>query len=222
MNHDHSEHETPPGFWRSRYAIGLIVIGAIAGYFLLKEHLAHVIGALPLLLLLACPCALGLATPMSIMVAMGRGATQGVLFRDAAAIEIFRKIDIFIIDKTGTLTEGGPTFDRAVPAPGFTADAVLRLAASLDQGCEHPLAETIVRADLRGIAIARALSEGTVANMKQKFGVRLLYNALGIPVAAGGVVPMDGLVAVTADCGLGHGLQFRVSDRQRPALTGTP
>jgi Cu+-exporting ATPase len=97
-------------------------------------------------LIIACPCALGLATPMSIMVATGRGATQGVLFRDAAAIENFRKIDTLIIDKTGTLTEGKPSFDRAVPAQGFDAGEVLRLAASLDQGSEHPLAETIVRA----------------------------------------------------------------------------
>lgn len=97
-------------------------------------------------LIIACPCALGLATPMSIMVATGRGATQGVLFRDAAAIENFRKIDTLIIDKTGTLTEGKPSFDRAVPAQGFEASEVLRLAASLDQGSEHPLAETIVRA----------------------------------------------------------------------------
>jgi len=97
-------------------------------------------------LIVACPCALGLATPMSIMVATGRGATQGVLFRDAAAIENLRKVDTLIIDKTGTLTEGRPTFDRAIPAAGFEADEVLRLAASLDQGSEHPLAETIVRA----------------------------------------------------------------------------
>ena len=97
-------------------------------------------------LIIACPCALGLATPMSIMVATGNGATQGVLFRDAAAIENLRKVDTLVIDKTGTLTEGRPSFDRAVPAAGVEADEVLRLAASLDQGSEHPLAETIVRA----------------------------------------------------------------------------
>ena len=97
-------------------------------------------------LIIACPCALGLATPMSIMVATGRGATQGVLFRDAAAIENLRKVDTLVIDKTGTLTEGRPAFDRAVAADGFDTDEVLRLAASLDQGSEHPLAETIVRA----------------------------------------------------------------------------
>jgi len=97
-------------------------------------------------LIIACPCALGLATPMSIMVATGKGATRGVLFRDAAAIEHMRRIDTLIIDKTGTLTEGRPAFDRAVAAPGFEANEVLRLAASLDQGSEHPLADAIVRA----------------------------------------------------------------------------
>lgn len=97
-------------------------------------------------LIIACPCALGLATPMSIMVATGKGATHGVLFRDAAAIENLRKIDTLIIDKTGTLTEGRPSFDRAVAATGFDADEVLRLAASLDQGSEHPLATAIVSA----------------------------------------------------------------------------
>jgi Cu+-exporting ATPase len=97
-------------------------------------------------LIIACPCALGLATPMSIMVATGRGATHGVLFRDAAAIENLRKVDTLIVDKTGTLTEGRPTFEKAVGVCGFEPDEVLRLAASLDQGSEHPLAAAIVGA----------------------------------------------------------------------------
>ncbi|OOV08813.1 copper-translocating P-type ATPase [Rhodoferax fermentans] len=97
-------------------------------------------------LIIACPCALGLATPMSIMVATGKGATQGILFRDAAAIENLRKIDTLIIDKTGTLTEGHPSFEKTVPSAGYEADEVLRLAASLDQGSEHPLAAAIVTA----------------------------------------------------------------------------
>jgi Cu+-exporting ATPase len=97
-------------------------------------------------LIIACPCALGLATPMSIMVATGKAATQGILFRDAAAIERLREIDTLIVDKTGTLTEGRPVFERAVTAPGLAEDEVLRLAASLDQGSEHPLADAIVRA----------------------------------------------------------------------------
>ena len=97
-------------------------------------------------LIIACPCALGLATPMSIMVATGKGATNGVLFRDAAAIENLRKIDTLIVDKTGTLTEGRPVFEKAVASEGFTDEDVLQLAASLDQGSEHPLAAAIVAA----------------------------------------------------------------------------
>lgn len=108
-------------------------------------------------LIIACPCALGLATPMSIMVATGRGATQGVLFRDAAAIENMRKVDTLIVDKTGTLTEGKPAFERAVAALGHTESDVLQLAASLDQGSEHPLAEAIVRtARERGLSLYSA------------------------------------------------------------------
>ena len=91
------------------------------------------------------------------MVATGKAATQGVLFRDAAAIEHLRKVDTLIVDKTGTLTEGKPAFDRAVAAPGFSEDEVLRLAASLDQGSEHPLADAIVRAAReRGLALDKA------------------------------------------------------------------
>jgi Cu+-exporting ATPase len=105
-------------------------------------------------LIIACPCALGLATPMSIMAATGRAATQGILFRDAAAIESMRKIDTLIVDKTGTLTEGKPAFDSAVAATGFTEQDVLQLAASIDQGSEHPLAHAIVaEAHKRGLAL---------------------------------------------------------------------
>ena len=108
-------------------------------------------------LIIACPCALGLATPMSVMAATGRAATQGVLFRDAAAIEDLRKVDVLIVDKTGTLTEGKPAFDSVVAAPGFTEDEVLRIAASLDQGSEHPLAHAIVaEARRRELALTRA------------------------------------------------------------------
>ena len=108
-------------------------------------------------LIVACPCALGLATPMSIMVATGKAATQGVLFRDAAAIENLRKVDTLIVDKTGTLTEGRPRFDRAIAGAGFTEDEVLRLAASLDQGSEHPLAAALVNAaNERELVLERA------------------------------------------------------------------
>ena len=108
-------------------------------------------------LIIACPCALGLATPMSIMVATGRAAQAGVLFRDAEAIENFRGIDTLIVDKTGTLTEGRPAFRTAVPANGFDEDELLALAASLDQGSEHPLADAIVaEARRRGLLLQTA------------------------------------------------------------------
>jgi len=105
-------------------------------------------------LIIACPCALGLATPMSIMAATGRAATQGVLFRDAAAIEGLRKVDTLIVDKTGTLTEGKPAFDSVVAAPGWDGAEVLRLAACLDLGSEHPLAHALVaEARQRGLRL---------------------------------------------------------------------
>lgn len=108
-------------------------------------------------LIIACPCALGLATPMAIMVATGKAATQGILFRDAAAIERLREIDTIIVDKTGTLTEGHPAFEQVIPVKSGSADEVLRLAASLDQGSEHPLAEAIVRAAKeRGLVLEKA------------------------------------------------------------------
>lgn len=97
-------------------------------------------------LIIACPCALGLATPMSVMVSTGRGASQGILFRDAAAIENMRKITALVIDKTGTLTEGKPSFERAVGVAGVSSDDVLRYAASLDQLSEHPLAKALLTA----------------------------------------------------------------------------
>ena len=107
-------------------------------------------------LIIACPCALGLATPMSIMVATGRAANAGILFRDAEAIENLRKIDTLIVDKTGTLTLGKPMFDTVVAAAGFNDDEVLRMAASLDQGSEHPLATAIVaEARKRKFALAK-------------------------------------------------------------------
>ena len=117
-------------------------------------------------LIIACPCALGLATPMSIMVATGHGATHGVLFRDAAAIENMRKIDTLIVDKTGTLTEGRPVFERVIAAGGYTEDEVLRLAASLDQGSEHPLAAAIVAA-----ARAKGLVLETAATFESASGI---------------------------------------------------
>jgi Cu+-exporting ATPase len=96
-------------------------------------------------LIIACPCALGLATPMSIMVAMGRGAAAGVLFKDAAALERLEKVDTLVVDKTGTLTEGKPKISLVRPAPGLQEDALVRFAACLERGSEHPLAAAVVK-----------------------------------------------------------------------------
>lgn len=152
-------------------------------------------------LIIACPCALGLATPMSIMVATGRGATQGVLFRDAAAIENLCKIDTLIVDKTGTLTEGKPAFERAVGSNGFSDDEVLRLAASLDQGSEHPLATAIVKAagerklplekteqfdSASGIGV-----KGVVDGKSLAIGNATLMQELGIDVAGMASLALD-------------------------------
>ena len=146
-------------------------------------------------LIIACPCALGLATPMSIMVATGKAATQGVLFRDAAAIENFRKVDTLIVDKTGTLTEGRPRFDRAVASSGYTEDEVLRLAASLDQGSEHPLADAIVAA-----ARERAMVLDKVDGFESSTGIGVRGSIGGKPLALGNTalmtqlgVPVEGL-----------------------------
>ncbi len=139
-------------------------------------------------LIIACPCALGLATPMSIMVATGRAATMGILFRDAAAIENLRKIDTLIVDKTGTLTEGRPAFERAVAVGKFTDTEVLRLAASLDQGSEHPLAAAIV---------AAARAQNLVLDKPEQFdsasGIGVSGIVAGQPLALGNTAFMQTL-----------------------------
>ncbi len=136
-------------------------------------------------LIIACPCALGLATPMSIMVAMGRGASSGVLFRDAEAIEVLANVDTLVVDKTGTLTMGKPAFHSAVAAPGFSEDEVLRLAASLDQASEHPLAAAIVaEARFRGLVP----SAGTDFDSATGLGVR--GNVDGHAIAIGNTLLM--------------------------------
>ena len=139
-------------------------------------------------LIIACPCALGLATPMSIMVATGKGATSGVLFRDAAAIENLRKIDTLIVDKTGTLTEGRPAFEKAVAADGFEHTEVLRLAASLDQGSEHPLAAAIVAA-----AREQGLELAKPEDFDSESGIGVRGKVEGQSLALGNTALMDQL-----------------------------
>lgn len=181
--------------WFVMAVVGIAVL-TFFGWGLLGPQPSWVYGLINAVavLIIACPCALGLATPMSIMVATGRAATQGILFRDAAAIEHFRKVDTLIVDKTGTLTEGRPAFDRAVATPGTTADEVLRLAASLDQGSEHPLADAIVRAAReRGLALAKPEGfesgsgigvRGTVEGRQLALGNVALMQQAGVAVDA--------------------------------------
>jgi len=136
-------------------------------------------------LIIACPCALGLATPMSIMVATGRGASSGVLFKDAEAIERLRQIDTLIVDKTGTLTLGKPVFQGVVAALGGSEDAVLRLAASLDQGSEHPLADAIVAEARR-----RSMTLGVATDFESSTGIGVRGQVDGRPVAVGNTALM--------------------------------
>jgi Cu+-exporting ATPase len=142
-----------------------IVMGAAALTFAVwaiwgpNPRMAHAMINAVAVLIIACPCALGLATPMSIMVATGKGATMGVLFKNAEAIEQMRKVDTLVVDKTGTLTEGKPKLVSIEPGPGFDETRVLHFAASLERGSEHPLAAAIVAgAEARGIALASAES----------------------------------------------------------------
>jgi Cu+-exporting ATPase len=136
----------------------VIVVAALAfsAWMLLgpEPRLGHAIVSAVSVLIIACPCALGLATPMSIMVATGRGALAGVLIRSASALERLEKVDTLVLDKTGTLTEGRPRLASVVAEPGFQEDEILRLAASLERASEHPLGAAIVEgARERGIAL---------------------------------------------------------------------
>jgi P-type Cu+ transporter len=141
-------------------------------------------------LIIACPCALGLATPMSIMVGTGRGARAGVLIKNAEALELMEKVDTLVVDKTGTLTVGKPQLAEIVPLAGGDADALLRLVASVERGSEHPLAAAIVKAaEERGLALAPAADFqsqtgkgviGTIEDKRVAVGNRALLESLGI------------------------------------------
>ena len=138
--------------WFVPLVILISAITFIAWWFLGPEpRLAYALVNAVSVLIIACPCALGLATPISIMVASGRGAQLGVLFRDAQAIENLREVDTLVLDKTGTITVGRPAFDRVIGAAGFSEQQILGLAAGLDSASEHPLARAVVAgAEARG------------------------------------------------------------------------
>jgi Cu+-exporting ATPase len=155
-----------------------------------EPRLAHALVNAVAVLIIACPCALGLATPMSIMVATGRGAAAGVLFKNAEAIEKLRQVDTLVVDKTGTLTEGRPQLVAVEALAGSSEDELLRLAASLERGSEHPLAAAIVAgAESRGLALAaperfashtgRGIT-GAIGGSKVALGNLRLLGELGI------------------------------------------
>jgi Cu+-exporting ATPase len=175
-------------------AVVLIAVGAFVTWFIAGPDPAYAIVNAVSVLIIACPCALGLATPMSIMVATGRGATMGVLFRNAEAIEVMRAVDTLVVDKTGTLTEGKPRLVSVVPAEGQDEATLLRLAASLERASEHPLAAAIVAgAKERGAALADVAGfesvtgkgvHGTVDGKRVALGNRAMMEADGVDASS--------------------------------------
>ena len=172
-------------------AIATFAVWALVGP---EPRMAHALVNAVAVLIIACPCALGLATPLSIMVATGKGATIGILFRNAEAIEVMRKVDTLVVDKTGTLTEGKPRLVSITPTPGFTDQEILRVATGLEVGSEHPLAAAIVKgAEERGVApaVVRDFASvtgkgvlGTVDGRSAALGNRALMDQIGVDVGA--------------------------------------
>jgi Cu+-exporting ATPase len=145
-----------------------------------EPRMAHALINAVAVLIIACPCALGLATPMSIMVAMGKGASLGVLFKDAEAIEVMRKVDTLVVDKTGTLTAGKPALVSVEAAPGVDVGELLSVAASLELASEHPLAEAIVAG-----ALERGASTSAVDSFESRTGRGVIGRVVGRTVALG-------------------------------------
>lgn len=159
-----------------------------------EPRLSYALVAAVSVLIIACPCALGLATPISIMVGVGRGAHAGVLIKNAEALERFEKVDTLVLDKTGTLTEGRPSVTAILPAQGFVEADILRLSASLERGSEHPLADAIVRAAKdRDIPLTEAADfdspigrgvRGTIEGRQVALGNTRFLGELSIDVSA--------------------------------------
>lgn len=183
----------------SFYFVPAVVLVAIVAFiawavFGPEPSLIFAIVSAVSVLIIACPCALGLATPMSIMTATGRGAHAGVLIKEAAALERFASVDTLIVDKTGTLTEGRPKLTDVVAANGFSEEELLALAAGLEKGSEHPLAEAIVDgAATRGVTVAEASAfeavtgkgvSGSVSGKTVALGNAAMMADLGVDIAA--------------------------------------
>ena len=181
--------------WFVPSVIAVAVVAAIAWALVGPDpRLGYALVAAVSVLIIACPCALGLATPMSIMVGVGRGAQAGVLIKNAEALERFEKIDTLIVDKTGTLTEGKPAVTLIRPAPGVDEAELLRLAASVERASQHPLGEAVVRAATeRGLALADVadfdapIGRGVVGTVEGKhllLGAPRLMTEQGIDTSA--------------------------------------
>ena len=168
------------GWFVPAVMLSAIVTFIIWSVFGPEPSMAHALINAVAVLIIACPCALGLATPMSIMVATGKGATMGILFKNAEAIELLRKVDTLVVDKTGTLTEGKPKLVAVETVDGFDEQKLLRLAASLERGSEHPLAAAIV-----GGAEERAIDTAEVAEFQSITGKGVTGCIDGIKVALG-------------------------------------
>ena len=177
----------------SSYFVPAVIIAAIvtfAVWFLAgpQPRFAHALVNAVAVLIVACPCALGLATPMAIMVGTGRGARAGILIRNAEALEIFGKVDTLIIDKTGTLTEGKPTLSSVIPQPGIDESSLLEFVASLERSSEHPLAAAIVKG-----AEAKDLALVDVAEFNSVTGKGVTGTASGKQLAVGNAALLSGL-----------------------------
>lgn len=184
--------------------VGVAVVAFIAWWVWGPEpRLAHAVVNAVAVLIIACPCALGLATPIAIMVGSGRGAMAGVLIKNAEALEIMEKVDTLVVDKTGTLTEGKPKLVAVQAEAGFTEEEILCIAASLERASEHPLAEAIVHgAEEKGIALVKA------NNFQSITGKGVTGEVDGYTVVAGNVKLLESL-------GVNPGDLSQQADKQR-------
>ena len=212
----------------AKYFVPAVVAAAVIAFFVWlavgpEPRLAYAVVNAVAVLIIACPCALGLATPMSIMVATGRGAGMGVLFRNAEAIEVMRQVDTLIVDKTGTLTEGRPKLASIETAEGVDEDQLLGAVASLERASEHPLAESIVEgAKARDIELSEVSDFGSetgqgvygdVGGKRIALGNRKLMDTLGIDVEA----LMDAAESMRSK---GQTAMFAAIDSQAAGLIG--
>jgi Cu+-exporting ATPase len=210
--------------WFVPAVVGIAVVTfAIWGLWGPEPRLAHAVVNAVAVLIIACPCALGLATPVSIMVGTGKGASLGVLIKNAEALETMERVDTLVVDKTGTLTEGKPALVSLVAVNGFDETEVLRLGASLERGSEHPLAAAIVRgAEEKGVALSSA------ADFASLTGKGVTGNVEGRAVALGNVKLLDELaidpggLRQTAEAARAEGqtVMFVAVDGQAAGLLG--